>query len=302
MLIVVSICLLSISYKYHKLNRDNLQIIEINGKRQEQNKQLDIENKQLETTNQGLKDQYNEIVEQIEGLSASAERMKQNSEQRAQEQFQAKYDQLMNQLSKDHEAAVAAYQLELSALAKKKEFEQSKLQDIENKQLAYLEAQKRQEEMKNNQDFYRLVINDIDLEDVKMLRELQVRFSHKDSIDKLIWENYYKPAYDALMARLFGQKTKVCGIYKITDTTTGLSYIGQSVDIKERFRQHIKTSLTYGVATNKLYQALQCSEQSNFTFEILEEVDRSKLNEREIYWIDFYKTKEFGLNKTIGGS
>ena len=40
----------------------------------------------------------------------------------------------------------------------------------------------------------------------------------------------------------------------------------------------------------------------NFTFEILEEVPRSDLNEREIYWIEFYKTKELGLNGTKGGA
>lgn len=40
----------------------------------------------------------------------------------------------------------------------------------------------------------------------------------------------------------------------------------------------------------------------NFTFEILEEVPKTQLNEREIYWIDFYKTKDFGLNSTNGGS
>jgi hypothetical protein len=40
----------------------------------------------------------------------------------------------------------------------------------------------------------------------------------------------------------------------------------------------------------------------NFTFEILETVERAKLNERESYWIDFYKTKEFGMNGTKGNS
>lgn len=40
----------------------------------------------------------------------------------------------------------------------------------------------------------------------------------------------------------------------------------------------------------------------NFSFEILEEVSRQQLNEREVYWIELYKTKEFGLNGTRGGS
>ena len=40
----------------------------------------------------------------------------------------------------------------------------------------------------------------------------------------------------------------------------------------------------------------------NFTFEVLEIVDRTKLNEREVYWIDFYKTKDYGMNGTKGGA
>jgi hypothetical protein len=35
----------------------------------------------------------------------------------------------------------------------------------------------------------------------------------------------------------------------------------------------------------------------NFTFELIEEVsDRLKLDEREDYWQDFYKAKEFGYS------
>jgi len=34
----------------------------------------------------------------------------------------------------------------------------------------------------------------------------------------------------------------------------------------------------------------------NFTFEIVEVCPRAKLNEREDYWQDFYKAKEFGYS------
>ena len=40
----------------------------------------------------------------------------------------------------------------------------------------------------------------------------------------------------------------------------------------------------------------------NFTFEVLEEVPRAQLNEREKYYIDFYQSAKFGMNKTSGGS
>lgn len=34
----------------------------------------------------------------------------------------------------------------------------------------------------------------------------------------------------------------------------------------------------------------------NFSFEIIEECDRSLLNNREDYWQEFYKAKEFGYS------
>jgi hypothetical protein len=34
----------------------------------------------------------------------------------------------------------------------------------------------------------------------------------------------------------------------------------------------------------------------NFTFEIIEQCSRAKLNEREDYWQEFYKAKEFGYS------
>lgn len=40
----------------------------------------------------------------------------------------------------------------------------------------------------------------------------------------------------------------------------------------------------------------------NFTFELLEECSRDKLNEREKYYIDFYKSNLYGYNLTKGGS
>ena len=38
----------------------------------------------------------------------------------------------------------------------------------------------------------------------------------------------------------------------------------------------------------------------NFTFEIIEQVEKDKLKEREAYYINFYDSKNYGLN-TIKG-
>jgi hypothetical protein len=34
----------------------------------------------------------------------------------------------------------------------------------------------------------------------------------------------------------------------------------------------------------------------NFTFEVIEECERSRLDEREDYWQEYFKAKEFGYS------
>lgn len=104
------------------------------------------------------------------------------------------------------------------------------------------------------------------------------------------------------MAHLFHNVEKVCGIYKITCLENDKAYIGQSVDIKNRFKEHIKAGLASKPATNVFYQEMQKYKPQNFVFEVLEVVPRAQLNEREKYWISTYMTNTWGLNDTAGGS
>jgi len=72
-----------------------------------------------------------------------------------------------------------------------------------------------------------------------------------------------------LCNRILGSST-VCGIYKITNLITKEVYIGQSVNISDRFKQHIKCGLGIDAsATNKLYNNMQEYGVWNFTFELL---------------------------------
>lgn len=94
------------------------------------------------------------------------------------------------------------------------------------------------------------------------------------------------------------------GIYKITNTINGKCYIGQSTNLANRIRKHINT-LRNGTNRNKhLQNAYNKYGPGTFTIEIIEECDKEELNEREIFWIDFYNLcdKEFGYNKTKGGT
>lgn len=281
---------------------ENQQLIEVNDQLREEWDQLnesyhDAGNR-LESIKQSIKVQENIL----QSYRRTSESLEQDAQKRAQERFEAAAASLDKEYEQRKKDLDSKYQKDSELLLTRIQQEQAKLKDLEDKQLAYVQAKQREEEIAAKKDYYRMVIEDIDREEIKLLRNLQAQFSRKEAIDKLIWESYYKTAYDLLMSHIFESTAKICGIYKITNLENGQAYIGQSVDIRERFRQHVKSSLTSGPTTNKLYQQMKKYGPENFTFEILEIVDRGKLNEREVYWIDFYKTKEYGMNGTKGGA
>ena len=92
------------------------------------------------------------------------------------------------------------------------------------------------------------------------------------------------------------------GIYKITNKVNGKIYIGQSITIKNRWKQHINEAKN-NRNNAALYLAMRKYGIDNFSFEVIEECDIKFLNEREIYWINFYNSFEGeGYNMTPGGS
>ncbi len=161
---------------------------------------------------------------------------------------------------------------------------------------AIIDDQKRQEEMETNRSFYMLQIGQYDKMDIEQLRLIEPKLHNKEVLNKLIWSTYYQTPYKDLIGRVFGTQ-KVSGIYKITCVENNKTYIGKSVDIANRWSEHIKSSLEIGtIAKNQLYTLMKEKGAENFTFELLEEVNKDKLLERESYWIKFYETDSYGLN------
>lgn len=77
------------------------------------------------------------------------------------------------------------------------------------------------------------------------------------------------------------------GIYKITNNLNGKIYVGQSINILERWYQHRYKATDPNEAgyNSAIHQAFRKYGVSNFSFEIIEECDVSLLDEREQYWI-----------------
>ena len=79
-------------------------------------------------------------------------------------------------------------------------------------------------------------------------------------------------------------KMKIVGIYLITCTVNGRKYVGQSLDIKRRFRQHKRKQ-----QNPKFKQDVDKYGIEAFKFEILEECKEENLTEREDYYLDLIK-------------
>ena len=184
--------------------------------------------------------------------------------------------------------------------ARQKQQIQNEINNLKSSLSAGVEARLREQQKKNKLDFYKLSISDADLSDVKMLENLKVSFHKPVVLSKLIWTQYFQKQMTDLCNRVFGKK-QLCGIYKITNLITEECYIGQSVNIQQRMKQHCKCGLgIQASATNKLYNNMQKEGVWNFSFELLEECPKELLNEKEKFWIEMYQSNKLGLNTMKG--
>lgn len=95
------------------------------------------------------------------------------------------------------------------------------------------------------------------------------------------------------------------GIYKIENLINHKCYIGQSIHIEERWKQHLTPSVYANpfkpFYNYPLYRAFRKYGIENFNFKIIEKCSKELLNEREIFWIKQYNSYFNGYNQTIGG-
>ena len=75
------------------------------------------------------------------------------------------------------------------------------------------------------------------------------------------------------------------GIYKITNPK-GKIYVGKSINIQNRKYQHKHKSKSH--IGSKLYNSYQKYGWEQHIFEIIDECNLEQLNEREIYWKQYY--------------
>lgn len=177
----------------------------------------------------------------------------------------------------------------------------SELEEERSKRATINEEIRRAKEVEEQRDFYRIQLDPNDKNDVEILREIAPRLRHPEVINKVIWNGYYQKPLAELRKRLLPNGDKA-GIYKITRLKTGEVYIGQTKSFDTRFVSHVKTALGVGnLASSQLHRSMALDGPEQYIIEILEEdIPVDKLRKRESYYINFYDSKNYGLNSVTG--
>lgn len=239
-----------------------------------------------------IQQQNLEVKTNVEdSLSKDLDRIR-NSYEEAKQAAEQEYLNTVNQYSEQMTVLIDSKQQDLASVNKK-------IIEAQAVVKALNEDKKRTEAEKS---LYMLGVTADDLNEITALRDISKTFRDATPVNKLIWSLYYQKPYKALVTTYLGDD-KVCGVYSITDTIDGKRYIGQSVDVANRWADHIKRGLGADKGTDtKLYTAMKTHGVENFKFELLEKVNRERLNEQEKFWINFFDTATVGLNSTKGNS
>lgn len=297
--------------KIKKTQEYNLDIERLNNNLIGEKWRLEDETKQLQIELASLQAKRDEVQSSIFSLEQQAKKSADIFYQKNMEIAQTNLDKSLENASNYYTTQTEQYQSDykemmadcaqsISDLINQKRIELKELdlaiKEQSEKVNASVEANKRAEEIRSQSDFYKLIIPKEDLDEIKELREVEKHLRNPEPLNKIIWKCYYEKPTTDLIGRVIGSGTHT-GIYKITNLTNQMCYVGQAANLAERWKQHIKRGLGADPVTkNKLYPAMKVIGVENFSFEVIEECERSKLDEREDYWQDFFKAKEFGYS------
>lgn len=238
------------------------------------------------------------------------------------QEIEDKKKQLADEFNDYREAKKTAYEAECQLMDKTIEIRREQVQHL----IDTLEENSKQEEIKYNSKidnlkqnyeslikplsemektkleraFYSIQVDDNAKEDISyLLKEVEPHITNKDLIPKLIWSEYIQKPTVELMKRI--EMADTPGIYKITNLNNGKVYIGQSTKIKSRCQDHIKGALGISsIADQKIHHAMAEEGIWNFSFEKLCECEKSQLNEKEKFYIEFFNANNYGYNLTKG--
>lgn len=291
---------------------------ELNHKLKQTNSELKVENQLLNQQKKTLTEQNKEALDNLNKLKLNIAAIEQESIEAGKIFYEQNMSIVRNKLEEDskkeqlkYEEAKKEFMQEFLILMQENanafKFEnaeqnkeclqlQQQIDELQSSVNAAVAAAKRAEEIKTKTDFYKLQLSATDIEEIKMMRNIAPCLRDQEPLNKVIWKVYYEKPTTDLIGRVIGSGVH-SGIYKITNLENQKCYVGQAVNLADRWKQHIKRGVGADAPTrNKLYPAMMAIGVENFSFEVIEECDREQLDAREDYWQDYFKAKEFGYS------
>lgn len=171
-----------------------------------------------------------------------------------------------------------------------------KVENLKSLESAAIAARVREYEEKHKEDFYKIMLSAEDIQEINELESIAHKLRNPLPLRQAVYNIYYKDAVKDMTNRVCGPN-RVSGIYKITHIESGQCYIGQSVDIANRWQQHCKRGAGADTPTgSKLYPEMIKYGIYSFKFEIIEQISEDKLSQREKYWGEYFGAKVFGYS------
>lgn len=162
--------------------------------------------KQAEESSNALYEKGYELAN--EKMSQAAETMS-HKYREMEESFKRDYLNTLEECASSFQQQIADKQAELAGV-------DAQLIDLTSKLTSAVEAAKRAEELRIKQDFYRLQLSQIDIDEIARLREVTPYLRDSEPLNKVIWKVYYEKPYTDLIGRVIGTGVHT-GIYKITN-------------------------------------------------------------------------------------
>ena len=322
MIYILIICLIIIGFLLYKLNQKqqidqneletyNTQLLDARAEKKLLDEQVQYEKHKLDECKKDLQvalDTYNDVVDnkmkEIDNIIMDTQERRMNQLRETVEEAKAKYDLQLNeytarrqkQAEEIRDSCIEAeqqYYEECNKIRKDTEYMRQQYESLLGPIKQYLKN--RQEKL-----FYTIQLPEEFREDIDfLLTTVAAKVQHPDIISKLVWAEYVKPNLDNTFKRI--EVKAEPGIYKLTSLENGMSYIGKSTDVKKRIADHFKSSIGIrSIADQAVHHAILKEGFWNWSIEIITYADKDKLNELEKYYIEFFKTQEFGYNKTGG--
>lgn len=285
----------------HLLKNKNEELVaELNGK----NQQLAIYNEdfnsieEMKRTKSAMERNNGELIESNSRLLAESKVLR-DEYYKAQNSFQEvinQRDALLEEVRQiEGRIPPASNEREALERALQKLREADVLLMQEHKQTLIRLEQERNELA--NQSGFVLRFTGKEAAEIRALKPILELLSNPAPLNKAIYEMYYRDNMKVLLgqAGLLERKTGIYRLWQEMDDGSIVNYVGQSVDIGERWYQHLKRFVGSEPATGVRLYKDERVDLEKLHWEVLEVFTQEQLdaipklmNDRERYWIEFY--------------